>query len=228
MFAAFFMSIATRPDWTKDWMVYRGYLDTYSTWVSRSNNTFGMFFTKQSYVKYQLKTLVPNIQSIVRHQLDNPNNAAGKGAASHDNANRGARGSSSAMRGCGLGNQYNGMCGPSMNQAQVRPSGPLKCFLCSEPHFHKVKQNVLFSKMAAGLIRHLVAELYASRSTPAPMFASVPTATTTTLVLSVGASSMGPLNVPSEDIFPIMTKLIPSAWESAPVEINMIAADLHR
>jgi hypothetical protein len=68
MFVAFFMSIATRPDWTEDWMVYRGYLiDAYSAWVSRSDNTFGMFFTEQSYAKYQLKTLVPNIQSIVRH-----------------------------------------------------------------------------------------------------------------------------------------------------------------
>jgi hypothetical protein len=147
MFATFFTNIATRPDWTEDWMVYRGYLiDTYSSWISRSDNSFGMFFTEQAYAKYQLKTLVPNIQNIVRHQLDNPNDNGSRPSYAYDTSNRGMKGISSASRGRSRGTRYNGTRATGSYQSHsfrdsTRPSGPLRCFLCGDAHFHKDHQG---------------------------------------------------------------------------------------
>ena len=62
VFSESFSTIAAHPDYTQDWPSYRGYIiETYTSWVGRWDDNYGLFFDEQLFHKYKMKNLVPTI-----------------------------------------------------------------------------------------------------------------------------------------------------------------------
>jgi hypothetical protein len=141
MFTAFFSNIASRPDWTEDWSLYRGYLiDAYTAWIARSNDSYGMIFSESAYEKFKLKSLTPSIIEIVRQQMNSSsdtsnypntyNNSTGRGRGNgpftpnhSDRRGRGRGGFDSS----GRGHSFRGRAA--------------KCYLCGGEHHYREHQG---------------------------------------------------------------------------------------
>jgi hypothetical protein len=62
MFQEFFSVIAARPDYMQDWPAYRGYIiKSYTLWIGRRDDWFGLIFDKHLFYKYKMKNLVPTV-----------------------------------------------------------------------------------------------------------------------------------------------------------------------
>ena len=62
MFCKFFSIITARPDYMQDWPVYRGYIiKSYTSWIGRRDDSFGLIFDKQLFYKYKMKNLLPTV-----------------------------------------------------------------------------------------------------------------------------------------------------------------------
>jgi hypothetical protein len=70
MFREFFSVIAARPDYTQDWPSYRGYLiETYTSWVGRRDDSYGLIFDEPLFFKYKMANLLPLFMEQVRQPL---------------------------------------------------------------------------------------------------------------------------------------------------------------
>ena len=141
MFTEFFSIIAARPDYTQDWPSYRGYIiDSYTSWVGRRDDSFGLIFDEHLFFKYKMSHLVP----VLLEQLRQPPNSSGGVIGG-----RGGPG----LRGRGRGFQGGLGGGPSRGGFQGQtflPSGSLptqpsttgfRCYLCNGIHSHKEHQG---------------------------------------------------------------------------------------
>ncbi|KAF8797781.1 hypothetical protein BYT27DRAFT_7218928 [Phlegmacium glaucopus] len=62
MFHEFFSTIASRPDYMQDWQSYHGYIiESYTSWIGRCDDSFGLIFDEHLFQKFKLKNLVPSI-----------------------------------------------------------------------------------------------------------------------------------------------------------------------
>jgi hypothetical protein len=124
VFSEFFSTIAARPDYTIDWPSYRGFIiETYSSWIGRRSDEFGLIFDEQLFHKYKMRNLVPTILA----QLRQPNS-------------RGAATAGTSSRGRGRDSQG----GNTSNTASFRASQSSTnfcCYLCGEAHSHKEHQG---------------------------------------------------------------------------------------
>lgn len=136
MFAEFFSIIAARPDFTQDWASYRGYIiESYTSWVGRRDDYYGLIFDEQLFYKHKITHLVPVLMEQLRQP---PAGGSGRGGA-------GVRG-----RGRGLpvaGSLYTNRGGfhtqpfPSSFQSQQASNG-FRCYLCGGSHSHKEHQGL--------------------------------------------------------------------------------------
>jgi hypothetical protein len=132
MFAAFFSNIASRPDWTEDWSLYRGYLiDCYTAWIARCDDSYGMIFSEVAYEKFKLKSLTPSIVEIVRQQMTDTSNYH----AQNNSNGRGRGNGSGTPRGRGRGGFDSSGRGHSF-----RVRSPT-CYLCGGEHHYKEHQG---------------------------------------------------------------------------------------
>jgi hypothetical protein len=141
VFAEFFSTIAARPDYTQDWASYRGYIiETYTSWVGRRDDKYGLIFDEQLFHKYKMRNLVPSILEQLRQpavpSYFMPNRSGGGG-----NATRG-RGRSfqgwSSSNSNRAGHQMQSFS-PSFRPPQQ--STTFRCYLCGEAHSHKEHQG---------------------------------------------------------------------------------------
>jgi hypothetical protein len=133
MFAVFFSLIAARPDYTRDWPSYRGYIiESYTSWVGRRDDSYGLIFNEHLFYKHKMSNLVP----VIMEQLRNPTG----GAAGTSNG-RGGTGT----RGRGRGSSRGGVPGqgffPSPQGTQLPFT--IKCYLCGGAHYHKEHQGTV-------------------------------------------------------------------------------------
>ena len=131
-FSEFFSTITVRPDYTLDLPLYRGYIiETYTSWVSRQGDEYGLIFNEQLFHKYKMRNLVPTILEQLKQS-----NSRSSGPTAIGNRGRG-RGFQSG------GNPSYGRGGlpysPSFRPPQQ--STPFRCFLCGEAHSHKEHQG---------------------------------------------------------------------------------------
>lgn len=128
MFLEFFSIIAARPDYTLDWPAYRGYIiESYTSWVGRRDDSYGLIFDEALFFKYKVTNLVP----LVVDQLRQPGPSAGaRGGAGARGRGRGgsARGGSPAPS-----------FPPSLQSQQS--TSTFRCFLCGGNHQHKDHQG---------------------------------------------------------------------------------------
>ena len=131
-FREFFSTIAARPDYTLDWPSYRGYIiETYTSWVGRRGDEYGLIFDEQLFYKYKMRNLVPSIMEQLRHSNNRSSgsaNAVGRGRG------RGSYSGSGSSFGQG-GTPFS----PSSRTNQS--SNTFRCYLCGEPHSHKEHQG---------------------------------------------------------------------------------------
>ncbi|KAF8801181.1 hypothetical protein BYT27DRAFT_7310713 [Phlegmacium glaucopus] len=67
MFQEFFSVIAARPDYTQDWPSYRGYIiESYTSWIGRRDDSFGLIFDEHLFHKYKMKNLIPSLLEQLR------------------------------------------------------------------------------------------------------------------------------------------------------------------
>jgi hypothetical protein len=132
MFRDFFSIIAARPDYTQDWPSYRGYIvESYTSWVGRRDDSYGLIFDEHLYYKYKMTNLVP----VILEQLRQP--SAGNGSAI---ISRGGAGSRSRGRGFQGGGTSSSNRGGYQGQGSFQSQQPLstfKCYLCNGPHSHR-------------------------------------------------------------------------------------------
>jgi hypothetical protein len=140
MFAEFFSVIAARPDYTLDWPSYRGYIiESYTSWVGRRDDSYGLIFDEHLFYKYKMSNLVP----VLLEQLRQPSGQNGTQFQSRGTAGMRGRGrgfqtgyTSSTNRG---GYQAPGSTTSFLGQHQLSTSS--RCYLCAGPHFHKEHQG---------------------------------------------------------------------------------------
>jgi hypothetical protein len=73
MFREFFSVIVARPDYTQDWPAYRGYIiKSYTSWIGRGDNSFGLIFDEQLFYKYKMKNLLPTVLEQLRQPALGP------------------------------------------------------------------------------------------------------------------------------------------------------------
>jgi hypothetical protein len=121
-FSEFFSTIAARPDYTTDGTSYRGYIvETYSSWIGRRSDDYGLIFDEQLFHKYKMRNLVPTILE----QLRQPSFRGGSTAGT-------------SSRGRGRGSQ-GGNTSSSFRTSQ--PSANFICYLCGEAHSYKEHQG---------------------------------------------------------------------------------------
>jgi hypothetical protein len=163
MFSDFFSTIAARPDFTIDWPSYRGYvIETYTSWVGRRNDSFGLIFDESIFHQYKMKNLIPSMLEHLKHQTGGllsikagSGQAGGSGFAGHGSFVGGGSftggGGYSSVRGRGRGAyngaQYNSFRGgghqqgfPSSFRTHQTPS-TIRCFLCAGPHSYREHQG---------------------------------------------------------------------------------------
>jgi uncharacterized membrane protein YgcG len=163
MFSDFFSTIAARPDFTLDWGSYRGYIiETYTSWVGRRNDSYGLIFNEGIFHQYKMKNLVPSMLEHLKQQTGvslgakgGSSQGGGSGFAGGGNLLGGGGysggGGYLGVRGRGRGTyngaQYNSFWGgghqqffpPSFRTHQT-PS-TIRCFLCAGPHSYKEHQG---------------------------------------------------------------------------------------
>ena len=67
VFNEFFSTIAAHPDYTLNWPSYQGYIiETYTSWIGRHGDKYGLIFDKHLFHKYKMKNLVPTILEQLR------------------------------------------------------------------------------------------------------------------------------------------------------------------
>jgi hypothetical protein len=104
MFAEFFSVIAARPDYTQDWPSYRGYIiESYTSWVGRRDDSYGLIFDEQLFYKYKMAHLVPAILE----QLRQPAGGSSSVGFSRNGSSVGGSGGLGS-RGRGRGSQAGG------------------------------------------------------------------------------------------------------------------------
>ena len=130
MFANFFSVIAARPDYTRDWPSYRGYIvESYTSWVGRRDDSYGLIFDEHLFYKHKVTNLVPVIMEQLRQ-------SSTSGAA----GNTGGRGGPGPRgRGRGNGNR-GGYQAQGFFPSSNAPYTP-KCYLCGGAHYHKEHQG---------------------------------------------------------------------------------------
>ena len=138
MFAEFFSVIAARPDYTQDWPSYRGYIiESYTSWVGRRDDSYGLIFDEQLFYKHKMSHLVP----VIMEQLRQPLAAIGV-----TTSGRGGAGGRGRGRGSSAGNSFNPSRGfqgqPPFTpfQSQQPPTG-FRCYLCNGSHSHREHQG---------------------------------------------------------------------------------------
>ena len=144
MFATFFSIIAGRPDFTTDWRFYRGYIiETYTSWIGRPDNTYGLVFDEHMYTNFKLKNMFPMALEHVKQQSNNPfpTNSTAFNSQRNYNGFPNQRGRGRGFRG-GVPSRPGQFQSTSHSQFRTNPpSGPLKCYLCAEPHLHRDHQG---------------------------------------------------------------------------------------
>jgi hypothetical protein len=140
MFTEFFSIIAARPDYTRDWPSYRGYIiESYTAWVGRRDNSYGLIFNEHSFYKYKMSNLVP----VLLEQLQQP--PSGNRTLAHFRGPAGTLG-----RGRGLQAGYTsfpnrgGYQGPTSTNSflgQPQSSTTFRCYLCGGQHSHREHQG---------------------------------------------------------------------------------------
>lgn len=162
MFLDFFSMIAARPDFMLDWPSYRGYIiETYTSWVGRQNDSYGLIFDEAIFHKYKIKNLLPSVLEHLKQQSGNLQNikasggqAGGGSYAGSGNVPGGGNftgtGGYSGVRGRGRG-AYNGFQHNSshgrghqffpLSFHSYQPSTTTKCYLCAAPHSHREHQG---------------------------------------------------------------------------------------
>jgi hypothetical protein len=163
MFSDFFSTIAARPDFTLDWPSYRGYIiETYTSWVGRRNDSYGLIFNENIFYQYKMKNLIPSMFEHLKQQTGGSfgmkagvgqvggsgftgnSSSAGGGSFMGGSSYSGGRGRG---RGAYNGAQFNSFRGgghqqyfpPSFRTHQS--SSAIKCFLCAGPHSYKEHQG---------------------------------------------------------------------------------------
>lgn len=96
-FSKFFSTIAAQPDYTIDWPSYQGYIiKTYTSWIGRQSDKYGLIFDKQLFHKYKMRNLIPTILE----QLRQPNSRGGTAAGTSSRGRgRGYQGGNSVTQG---------------------------------------------------------------------------------------------------------------------------------
>jgi hypothetical protein len=137
MFRDFFSIIAARPDYTQDWPSYRGYIvESYTSWVGRRDDTYGLIFDEQLYYKYKMTNLLPNLLEQLSRQ-----SSTGAGGANNGRGGPGLRGRGRGFQGGGAtSSNRGGYQGQGSFQAQ-QTSITFKCYLCNGLHSHKEHQG---------------------------------------------------------------------------------------
>lgn len=138
MFMEFFSVIAARPGYTQDWPSYRGYIiQTYTSWVGRRDDQFGLVFDEHVFFQYKMDNLLPNLVD----QLRQPSTAVGTpvGNPGNTRGGSGARGRGRGFLGRG---GYSSQSFPS-SSGTLQPQAALayRCFLCNGNHSHKDHQG---------------------------------------------------------------------------------------
>jgi hypothetical protein len=146
MFREFFSIIAARPDYMQDWPAYRGYIiESYTSWVGRRDDSFGLIFNEQLFYKYKMKNLLPTVLEQLRQPALGPssfpsfrsNNFGG-------NSFSGARGRGCGSQSWGTSNPNRGGYQPANFPSSFRPyqaQTTFRCYLCGEPHSHRDHQG---------------------------------------------------------------------------------------
>jgi hypothetical protein len=91
MFTEFFSVIAARPDYTQDWPSYRGYIiESYTSWVGRRDDYYGLIFDEQLFYKHKMSHLVPVLlEQLCQPFAANGNIASGRGGTNTRGRGRG-------------------------------------------------------------------------------------------------------------------------------------------
>jgi hypothetical protein len=146
MFREFFSIIAARPDYTQDWPAYRGYIiKSYTSWIGRRDNSFGLIFDKQLFYKYKMKNLLPTVLEQLRQAAPGPssfpsfrlNNFGG-------NSFSGAQGRGHSSQSWGASNPNRRGYQPANFPSSFQPyqaQTTFRCYLCGEPHSHRDHQG---------------------------------------------------------------------------------------
>ncbi|KAF8797646.1 hypothetical protein BYT27DRAFT_7219063 [Phlegmacium glaucopus] len=142
MFHEFFSTIASRPDFTQDWPSYRGYIiESYTSWIGRRDDSFGLIFDEHLFHKFKLKNLVPSLLEQLRQTPSIP-----AGFSGHRSHNSFSGGGGPATRGRGRGSSGSQFSNPHRSAYPQsflgHSSGSnFKCYLCGDPHSYRDHQG---------------------------------------------------------------------------------------
>ncbi|KAF8812632.1 hypothetical protein BYT27DRAFT_6403982 [Phlegmacium glaucopus] len=142
MFQEFFSIIAARLDYTQDWPSYRGYIiESYTSWIGRRDDSFGLIFDEHLFHKYKMKNLIPSLLEQLR-----PPAAMSSTFGSHrmqgvagSSGGSGFRGRPKFSHGSSSFNPHRG--GYSQPFLGQPSTSTFKCYLCGEPHSHREHQG---------------------------------------------------------------------------------------
>ena len=148
MFQDFFSVIAARPDYTQDWPSYQGYIiESYSSWIGRRDDSYGLIFDKHLFHKFKMRNLVPSLLEQLRQPTNGPLTQSGFRSSSSSTGGSRFSGMRSRGRGWRRGSAYNSNRRGYQPQSfpssfhQQQPSTPFRCYLCGGPHSHKEHQG---------------------------------------------------------------------------------------
>jgi hypothetical protein len=135
MFAEFFSVIAARPDYTQDWAAYRGYIiESYTSWVGRRDDSYGLIFDEQLFYKHKMTHLVPVLLEQLRQPFVGNGGTAGRGGPGIRGRGRGLPGSYPPRGG------FHPQTFPPSFQPQQSTTA-FRCYLCGGAHSHKEHQG---------------------------------------------------------------------------------------
>ena len=129
MFAEYFRAIAARFDYTQDWPSYRGFMiESYSAWVGRSDDSYGLIFSEKFFYQYKVSHIVPTIME----QLKQPSSAAPSSSTGRGGGFYRGRGRFPQATGFFRSNRggYHGQSSGTSSH------GNFKCYLCGSSHSH--------------------------------------------------------------------------------------------
>ena len=139
MFAEFFSVVAARPDYTRDWPSYRGYIiESYTSWVGRRDDSYGLIFDEQLFYKYKMTHLVPVLLEQLRQPLA-ASVVSGRGGPGARGRGRGLLGGTSLYPSSSRGGFQAQPFHPSFQPQQS--TTPFRCYLCGNAHSHKEHQG---------------------------------------------------------------------------------------
>ena len=84
MFLEFFSIIAVRPDYTRDWPLYRGYIiESYTSWMGRRDDMLGIIFDEQLFYQHKVANIVPvNIEQLWQPTVASSSTSGRQGGSS--------------------------------------------------------------------------------------------------------------------------------------------------